>query len=77
MFEIELIICKKMDSALNNLRRLIYNKNQTTNQPILLLRWYENIQHENFCDELISTWNIDQLQLLRDGERDSHLSVVA
>ena len=29
----ELIICIKMDSALNNLQRLIYHKTQTSNQP--------------------------------------------
>ena len=35
LFEIELIICIKMDLALDNLQRLIYLKtNQPTNQPI-------------------------------------------
>ena len=33
LFEIELIICIKMDLALNNLQRLIYYKNQPTDQP--------------------------------------------
>ena len=33
MFEIELIICIKMDLALNNLQRLICYKTQPTNQP--------------------------------------------
>ena len=33
LFEIELIICIKMDSALNNLQWLICHENQTTNQP--------------------------------------------
>ena len=32
LFEIELIICIKMILALNNLKRLIYNKTQTTNK---------------------------------------------
>ena len=32
LFEIELIICIKMDSALNNEQRLICHK-KTTNQP--------------------------------------------
>ena len=30
LFEIELFICIKMDLALNNLQRLIYNKTQTS-----------------------------------------------
>ena len=34
MFEIELFICIKMDSALNNLQWLICHKTQRTNQPI-------------------------------------------
>ena len=34
MFEIELVICIKMDLALNNLQRLICHKTQPTNQPI-------------------------------------------
>ena len=33
LFEIELLICIKMDLALNNLQRLICHKNQPTNQP--------------------------------------------
>ena len=33
MFEIELIICMKMDFALNKLQGLICHKNQPTNQP--------------------------------------------
>ena len=33
MFEIQLIICIKMDLASNNLQRLICHKNQTINQP--------------------------------------------
>ena len=32
LFEIELIICMKMDLALNNLRRLICHKTQISNQ---------------------------------------------
>ena len=32
LFEIELIICIKMDLALNNLHRLICHKTQPTNQ---------------------------------------------
>ena len=32
MFEIELIICIKMDLALNNLQALLYYKIQLTNQ---------------------------------------------
>ena len=31
--EIELIICFKMDSALDNLQRLIHHKTQPTKQP--------------------------------------------
>ena len=31
LFEIELIICWKLDSALNNLQGLIFYKTQTTN----------------------------------------------
>ena len=34
MFEIELIICLKIDLALNNLQKLICHKAQTTKQPI-------------------------------------------
>ena len=34
MFEIELIICIKMDLALNNLQRLICHQTKTTNQPV-------------------------------------------
>ena len=33
LFKIELIICIKMDLALNNLQRLICHKTQTNNQP--------------------------------------------
>ena len=33
LFEMELIMCIKMDLALNNLQRLICYKTQTTNQP--------------------------------------------
>ena len=33
MFKIELLICLKMDLALNNLQRLICHKIQPTNQP--------------------------------------------
>ena len=33
MIKIELIICIKMDLALNNLQRLIGHKIQPTNQP--------------------------------------------
>ena len=33
LFEIELIICIKIDLALNNLQRLICHKIQPTNQP--------------------------------------------
>ena len=32
LFEIELIICIKIDLVLNNLQRLICHKNQTNNQ---------------------------------------------
>ena len=32
LFEIELIICIRMDLALNNLQSLMYHKTQTTNQ---------------------------------------------
>ena len=34
MFEIELIICIKMDLALNNLQRLIYHETQTNKQIV-------------------------------------------
>ena len=44
LFEIELIICIKMDLALNNLQRLICHKTQTSNQPTLLLPQYVSIQ---------------------------------
>ena len=37
MFEIELIICIKMDLASNNLQRLICHKTQTTNKPKTLI----------------------------------------
>ena len=40
MFEIELIICIKMDLALNNLKRLICYKTQTTNQPNQFIMWF-------------------------------------
>ena len=33
LFEIELLICIKMDLALNNLQRLTCHETQTTNQP--------------------------------------------
>ena len=36
LFEIELIICIKMDLVLHNLQMLICNKNQPTNQPAQL-----------------------------------------
>ena len=36
MFEIELVICIKMDLALNNLQRLICHKTQTTKAPTCL-----------------------------------------
>ena len=35
MFEIDLIICIKMDLALNNLQWLICHKTETTNQSSL------------------------------------------
>ena len=38
LFERELTICIKMDLALNNLRRLISHKTQSTNQPSLFAR---------------------------------------
>ena len=37
LFEIELIICIKLELALNNLRKLICHKPQTTNQLILFI----------------------------------------
>ena len=37
LFEIELIICIRMDLALNNLQRLICHKTQASNQPTNLL----------------------------------------
>ncbi len=40
MFEIELIICIKIDLALNNLQRLICHKNQPTNQPSCTCAWF-------------------------------------
>ena len=36
-FEIQVIICIKLDFALNNLQRLICHKIQTTNQPSLYI----------------------------------------
>ena len=41
MFEIQLIICLKMDLALNNLQRLICHKTQTTNQLTRLVVWLQ------------------------------------
>ena len=37
LFEIEVIICLKMDLALNNRQRLICHKIQPTNQNIILI----------------------------------------
>ena len=36
LFKIELIICIKMDLALNNLERLTGYKTLTTNQPLIV-----------------------------------------
>ena len=40
LFEIELIISRKMDLALNNLQRLISHENQTTSQSFLNYKIY-------------------------------------
>ena len=45
MFEIELIICLKMDLALNNLQWLIYHKTQTTKQPVIVLYIHSYLWH--------------------------------
>ena len=55
MFEIELIICIKMDLALNNLQRLICHKTQTTNQPEKNTNQEELIIH--FTNTLINIAN--------------------
>ena len=47
-FEIELIICLKLDFMLNNLQRLICHKTQTTNQPIIQL-----LAVNFYCDSLV------------------------
>ena len=47
MFEIEQIICIKMDLALNNLQRLICHKTQTTNQPTSELKMIREL-HDYF-----------------------------
>ena len=54
LFEIELIICIKMDLTLNNLQRLIYHKTQPTNQPLLLFYYRERLWY----------WYIKYIQLL-------------
>ena len=41
VFEIELIICIKMDLALNNLLGLIFHKTQPTNQPTTHLSLFQ------------------------------------
>ena len=51
MFEIELIICIKMDLAFNNLQRLICHKTQTTNQPIVLAGPLDGIQYPYRADK--------------------------
>ena len=38
LFEIEFIICIKMDLALNNLQRLIWHKIDPTNQPLFSIQ---------------------------------------
>ena len=53
MFEIDLIICIKMDLELNNLRRLICRKTQT-NQPVNEEDFSAIIKLENLQMEFIS-----------------------
>ena len=51
LFEIELIICIKMDLTLNNLQLLICHKTQTTNQPHRSLKQRNQTIQLEFLDE--------------------------
>ena len=58
LFEIELIICIKMDSALNNPQSLIWLKNQTTNQLIIFSHFIFHFPFRSlFLSSFCFHWN--------------------
>ena len=61
MFEIELIICLKIDLALNNIQRFICHKAQTTNEPTNPLTKQDSTTFCTITEIPKESWKIAEL----------------